>query len=711
MALASVVPVIWGIETGHAEAGEWAALSAECICWVALKGSYAQRLRILAVGVVLSLFFSFLGTITSQSFGWSVGCMLVVAFFASLFRNLGDRGSGLALSVYIIFLVTNAYPASGPALQQRMVYIVLGGFWNAALAVAGMLFLPEQQAYRRSISSIWRASSALMKKIAQGWDGRKLRSSARQIYLAEKAVRAAIDASFSVHERATHQLLGRQKEGGRYQLAQARKSVALVVACMTAIGSELEGLHINSVDEALRLRLSSLLESIAFAAERMAALLLSRRMDDELMMRDALQNLRKQMAVMEAALSDPSASEQVHLRRAVLLSGRCQRMMTRSMDLLSSTAEQRIYRAYPVLKTIYILHPRHLLTGLRALFSFDSHTARYATRTALAAAFATAIYKWWDIDHGYWLPFTVIIVMQPYFIATLRKGIDRLIGTVAGGIVGGLLIYLPPTLHIRELILFLSAVAMIHFFRLQYRISAFFITLHLVLLLSVSQELEKMLIVIRAAATLGGAIIAVAAGFLLLPNWDRKWLPRLMVKALTCNGAYFKFTLTRTPPEAQPAWTRSKRKAEVANANAYDSFTRALQEPGGLRHSFAGYFEVITHSIRITRELNNIQVEEEHKHEAPSLSKPESEALIRECATLFKEVLEQASGLDPSPAMRPFSWDDSESLPALNALQMLYLSRLRTELRFLLEDLKELPKSAEWVQGAAAPSAILPSRP
>jgi uncharacterized membrane protein YccC len=346
-----------------------------------------------------------------------------------------------------------------------------------------------------------------------------------------------------------------------------------------------------------------------------------------------------------------------------------------------------------------VLHPRHLIRNLRLLFSIDSHTARYAIRTALAAALATAIYKWWKIDHGYWLPFTVIIVMQPYFIATFRRAIDRLIGTVAGGIAGGLLILLPSALHIKEVMLFFSAIAMVHFFKMQYRISSFFITLNLVLLLSVSQELNRNIILIRAGATLGGALIAVAAGFLLLPNWDRKWLPRFLTQAVERNWAYFIHTFSTDHPNQKAAWTRCKRQAEVSNSNAFDSFSRATQEPGGLTRNYSAYYEFITHNVRITRELNNIHLEEEGKSGEQPPADAESVTLIKSCAFQFMEVLGRISALTQKPLKESPVFELPEKLPCLNTAQKLYLNRMQTELRLLLQNLIELSGKTEATNG------------
>ncbi len=689
MAIATVVPVAWGISVGLPEAGEWIALTADCICWVALKGTFAQRLRILLGGAMLTLAATLLGSATGGSAVWSVGCMLGVAFLAGLFKNLGERGSGLSLCLYVMFLIANAHPASGTDLKERMLLTLIGGAWNTLLGLTTALAVREQQPYRRTISGIWRASAGLMAKIAAGWDGRAARANQRELYVAEKEVRAAIDVSFAFHERAAHQLRGKEGKGAEYQLAQVRKSAALVATHMTAIAEELEGIRLQSVEEALRIRLAKLFRALRISSERMSVLVLTRRPEETLLMRDAVDSIRIALTALEEHRTPTSLGITQAVRRVIQLATRCGRLMERSMQRLEGVAESPMFRAYPVMKTIYVLHPKHWWRSLRLLFSIDSHTARYAMRTALAAALAVGISRWFHINHGYWLPFTVIIVMQPYFVATIRKAIDRLIGTVAGGIAGGLLLLLPAHLHLKEAMLFCSAILMIHFFKAQYRVSAFFITLNLVVLFSVSQELDKQIILLRAGLTLLGAVIGVTAGFLLLPAWDRKWLPRLLAGALARNWAYFAATFSE---RTALTWTRFKRVAEVANSNAFDSFNRAVQEPGGLRRDYAAYYQLIMHSVRITRELNNfhLEIDSSRYEETAAPADAADRELVEACAKLFEEALQLAKPFSRKPLRGDETFKIADALPRLNAAQKLYLSRLHNELRLLLQNLRTL---------------------
>jgi uncharacterized membrane protein YccC len=204
----------------------------------------------------------------------------------------------------------------------------------------------------------------------------------------------------------------------------------------------------------------------------------------------------------------------------------------------------------------------------------------------------------------------------------------------------------------------------------------------------VSQELDQQIILVRAILTLVGAGIGVIAGFLLLPAWDRKWLPRYLATALERNWVYFVFTFSE---ESSGTWTKYKRAAEVANSNGYDSFNRAVQEPGGLRREYASYYQFITHNVRITRDLNSLHLEEEGKEGSETSSDGVgNEQLLESCCNLFKEALQQTNLLTGRPQRMDLSFCPDSSFRHLNAAQQLYLSKLHSELQSLLLNIKTL---------------------
>ncbi len=689
MAIAATLPVIWGIMTNNMAAATWITLTAECICWMELKGSFGQRLRVLAGGIVLSVIFSMLGSITGNNIWLSVVCMLFVGFFSGLFKNLGDRGAGLATCVYVLFIICNAYPVQNAAeLEKRTLLVLAGGVWNALVGLAFTVFMPAQQPYRRTVALIWRSIAGLTGTIAKGWDGNGVRSNMRDIYLKEKEVRTAMDASFHLYEAMAHQV--NKKDAHEYELAQVRKATSLVAANIIAISEELERLNIKDTDHPLRLKIYAALKALQQTAERMAVYVVTLKPEEELLLSSRISRMYKLMLLLKEYEEDNSNTPGIeHIRRTVQLIERSLRMIESSITGLQSMGDDLpVLQSYSLIKTVFILHPKHWLRNLQLLFNFNTFTTRYALRTAIAAAAALFIDKWFTIDHGYWLPFTVILVLQPYFGATLKKALDRVLGTVAGGIAGGLVLRLDPGLHLNEILLFISFILMVYYLRKQYAVAAFFITFSLVVLFNMETPVHPSLIYTRAFSTVGGAAIAIFAGFALLPTWDKKWLPTYLANAICNNYKYFMHTFFTTPGTV--SWTRLKRSAESVNSNAFDSFNRYMQEPGFGKKPYAIYYHLITHNVRITRELNNINLETENKQHTTAGAGKNQQQRINICLYWFKLNMQLAQSIAPNANISLSNGEEIQLTHTLSTHQMLYTDRMIIELKAMHKDLEKL---------------------
>src|SRR5690606_4484485 len=114
-------------------------------------------------------------------------------------------------------------------------------------------FIPAQEPYRRTIGVVWKANASLVQAITQGWDGKSVRRSTRELYLEEREVRKAMDSSLHFYGTMAHQASKKDRE--EYQLAHFRKATALIAAQTIAIGGELEGVKIREVEPQLRIRL------------------------------------------------------------------------------------------------------------------------------------------------------------------------------------------------------------------------------------------------------------------------------------------------------------------------------------------------------------------------------------------------------------------------------------------------------------------------
>lgn len=685
MAIAAMVPLIWGMYTGHLEEAGWIALMAECICWVELKGDFQHRLKLLAGSSVLAIFFALLGSISGNILWLSVLLMAVVGFISSLLKNIGTRGSGLAICVYALFIFCNAYPTdSWPALQERAALVAIGVGWNAFAAIVASLFTPAQRPYRRSVAMIWKSVADLAGAISQGWEGMGPRANEHSIYLKEKAIRNATDTSLDLFEKMAHE--STEKDGHEHVLGQVRKAAAIVGAQVMTLSEELSSLHRHRMDSAIRVKLYTLLHATQQTLDRMAVYTVTAEPAEELVLRSRINRLYKLAIMLRQRLEMAETPDNTQLLRIAQLAERNAKVIEAAFKHLQGIMnEQSMIRSYSLMKTIFILHPKYWLRYIQLLFNFSTFTARYALRSAIAAAVAMFIYKFWNIDHGYWIPFTLMIVMQTYFGATWTKARDRILGTVAGGIVGGLFLRLPTGLYLQEALLFLTFIPMVVYLRNRYSLAAFFITVNLVLLFNINRELSNTLIITRALSTMAGSAIAIVAGFVLLPTWDKKYLPRHLANSIYMNYIYFLSVLF--PEEQEVNWTKYKRKAESANSNTFDSFSRYMEEPTFTKKPFAIFYYVITHNIRITRDLNNIQLEQ---GVGENRSGAEQEALLKEALEWFNANVRCLPEINSDDEYKMYELSQVQKPVQLTAHQMLYLEKLLVELKAMEHDLKIL---------------------
>ncbi|MCB0698402.1 MAG: FUSC family protein, partial [Chitinophagaceae bacterium] len=474
------------------------------------------------------------------------------------------------------------------------------------------------------------------------------------------------------------------KDGHEFNLAHARKAVALVGAQMITVSQELSNISINRLETDIRIKVFTILRATQQTLDRMAAYTISLDAGEELILKSRIYRLYKLIVLLREALKE-SDIDNSNLQRFVQLSLRNTKLLESSFNNIREVVNERsVLRTYPFMKTFYILHPKYWWQYLRLLFNFNSFTVKYAVRTATASAIAMFIYKWWNIDHGYWIPFTVLILMQTYFGATIKKARDRILGTLAGGLVAGLFLKLPTGLYLQEALLFLSFIPMIIYLRKRYSWAVFFITINLILLFSINREISDSLILIRGLSTIAGAGIAIVAGFALLPTWDKNLLPIHLAEAIKRNHHYFLATFF--PNDADVNWTKHKRLAESGNNNAFDSFTRYMQEPGFRKKPYAIFYQILTHNIRITRELNNIRLEQDSDSNLETnIDTVRQQERINETLDWFNKNTAVLKQLDPN-IISPTIHTDSTTI-TLSAQQEIYLEKMLIELKAMNEDL------------------------
>lgn len=172
---------------------------------------------------------------------------------------------------------------------------------------------------------------------------------------------------------------------------------------------------------------------------------------------------------------------------------------------------------------------RHL-TPQSALF-------RHAIRMSVVLCVGYAFIQLTGMQHGYWILLTSLFVCQPNYNATRRRLALRIVGTLAGILLGLPILYFVPSLEGQMILIVISGVLFFAFRTVQYAHATMFITLLVLLCFNLLGEGFDVAAP-RVYDTLLGCAIAWAAVSFIWPDWKFRQLPAIVRKTLNANCRY-----------------------------------------------------------------------------------------------------------------------------------------------------------------------------
>jgi uncharacterized membrane protein YccC len=517
------------------------------------------------------LAFTLLGAITWMAFGLLRGAGELVAipvacaalFLFSFARVWGTSATAIGNILSIVLILSLNQALTPRAAMEIGVMFVAGGLW-ATLLTMGIWRVHPYRPARSAVSECWRRLASLTEDL-------------RGLILAGDAGTEAWDAHGRAHRRAVREeiehartlvmdLFGRR---GRLSL-RGSQSLLRLEACDQVFGSliALAGALEESRDPA-RLRAAETLLRVL----RPTLIVLSRAMLDDTPPRLPMLT-RAGQRMLEATAHDPILRP---LAEAILDRLQIAALLSTPGGYLpgggGGVAPSQPWRD-------------RLLVPVRANLSWHSATLRHALRVPTIAAPALVLTMPYGQEFAYWLTITAVVTLQPFYATTWQRALERIGGTVLGGLIGAALAYELNTPL--EMALLLFPLCAVTFAARQVSFVAWIagITPIVVVLMELvhpghsSWELAEL----RALFTLAGGLIAVAGAWLLWPSWEPVRLGQEQRDAIAAHAAYASAVLGDMLGQADgPAADAARRSAGVTTNNLETSLSRALQEPGGSR--------------------------------------------------------------------------------------------------------------------------------
>ncbi|EKN4690514.1 YccS family putative transporter [Yersinia ruckeri] len=178
---------------------------------------------------------------------------------------------------------------------------------------------------------------------------------------------------------------------------------------------------------------------------------------------------------------------------------------------------------------IWLRINRHL-TPQSALF-------RHAVRMSIVLCIGYAFIQLTGMQHGYWILLTSLFVCQPNYNATRRRLALRIIGTLAGILIGLPILYFVPSIEGQLILIVITGVLFFAFRNVQYAHATMFITLLVLLCFNLLGEGFEVAAP-RVIDTLLGCAIAWIAVTFIWPDWKFRHLPAVIQKTFNANCRY-----------------------------------------------------------------------------------------------------------------------------------------------------------------------------
>ncbi|MEN3931336.1 FUSC family protein [Microvirga sp. W0021] len=513
--LSIVLPLGICIALGHPVIGMAIASGAMNVVFSDRPGPYKLRLE--------RMLFASLGVAISAFAGFSLGAyewliMPVIAFWAfgcAMLVCLGPAAAQVGSGALVVLVITSTRPTP---------------FWDA-LGAAGLFFAGGCIATLFAIMA-WPLLRYRPERMAVADVYRQLSELARD----RSSTMSALPVTEALND-VQDLLLGKHHANGRameafYVLTQLAERIRMEILVLLDQRSRLDCPDLQEVLKQAAIVLRGISVALYRARPPQAA---------EVALKAFEEAVRKFDQTCQTT-GDVQQWSARHIAdaRALGLSGQL-RAAVRNSNYAGSLGEERAQ-----LKEAQL--PRSLQTGdpisiLRANLSWSSVAFRHAIRCVVCMLAAVAVYVYFDLPQGYWLPMTTAVVLKPEFGNTFSFGLLRTLGTFLGAIVATAIMALGFTGPLQIVVL----IGILYFaFRrmvtIHYGIAISLLTAVVVLLLSLEGFPPEEAIIDRGLCTLLGSLVAIVT-YLLWPTWERGRERGMIADMLAAYSQYFQAVL------------------------------------------------------------------------------------------------------------------------------------------------------------------------
>ncbi|HET7785844.1 MAG TPA: FUSC family protein [Myxococcales bacterium] len=464
--------------------------------------------------------------------------LFACALLCSLMRVRGDTAATIGALALTMFCITQGYPASHGASLLRGLLLAAGALFALAISVAVWPFRPYRPV-RMAVAAVWTDIGELVAAVRET-AGRPAEPSAWEDLAARRR-------RCREHLELARNALGAARVGLQGETGRGLQLLVLYEIAELSLGD------VAALSEALRARIEQGKPPPRDALEALLPISAA-----QLSLAAAV---REEHAPVEPALPATSGGE---------IDAFVERLAT--VTLQAAEAAIALERGGEGPQRAGALPARDHRPSLRDALAPGSVELQHALRVAIVATAGSLLAAALHLQRSYWVTVTIIIVLQPHAVGTVKKALQRVGGTVVGGIFAALIARAVHRPSLLGPVLFFLAWMAVAVRRINYAAFAALLTPVFVLL---AESGGPHLTRTRIVDTLAGGALALLGALTLWPTRELERMPPLIAALLQADGDYLGAVLRKGD---QAALVATRRRVGLAAANAEAALQRLLGE-------------------------------------------------------------------------------------------------------------------------------------
>lgn len=593
MALAVVIPLFVGY---YFDLSKW-SLSIAIGVLLSSASDVQGNFRHKVIGIIVSAALAALTTILIslvQGTWLLVPSIIILIFCISLISVYGFRASLVAFSGMLAMVLTFVHPHSGLDLLLHAGFVFTGGIWYLALSIALAHILPLKHTEVLLAESMQLMAKYMRIRANLALSNENEAEETKRLLELHELINTN-------HETLREILITERAESGSSNLSRRFLLIFIELVDMMELAVANSANYRNVDDkfseypEIIDPYIDIVFE-IARQLEHIGEVIQSgEKLESSSTLPPLLIEAQNRIDLYIDKVGMPDAREGALLLRNLLdyEEKQIQKLVSIERILQNLFSKNQLLRIKDSQK--FITQQDYSFKILVENLGLQSPIFRHSLRLAITVLIGYFIGSIFQVQNGYWILLTIIVIMRPNYGLTKQRSKHRIIGTVIGAAIAAVIVMLTQNTIVYGSLAVVSLILAFSFIQKNYKTSAIFITLNIVFVYALLQPDAFTVIQYRVLDTFSGALLALIANFFILPSWEFMSINSFIKSSIDANCKYLseidKYYHNKV--SLPSSYKLSRKQAFISLGNLNAAFQRMAQDPPAKQKNISDLFEIV----------------------------------------------------------------------------------------------------------------------